>query len=143
MSWRNGERTNLTYQSGPDVYKQIFADIDEAIAILKETQPSEADFQRVEGTDPYKSCCDWDWRRWVKFANSIKLSMAMNMVDYNDPDPVYGPDSKPFVAQNIAEEAVKDEVGVLIPGDRDIAYITPKDARFVSMPSVRTGTISV
>lgn len=127
MSWRNGERTNLTYQSGPDVYKQIFADIDEAIAILKETQPSEADFQRVEGTDPYKSCCDWDWRRWVKFANSIKLSMAMNMVDYNDPDPVYGPDSKPFVAQNIAEEAVKDEVGVLIPGDRDIAYITPKD----------------
>lgn len=47
----------------------------------------------------------------------------MNMVNYNDPDPVYGPDSKPFVAQKIAEEAVSDEIGVLMPTDDiDIAY---------------------
>lgn len=122
MDWRKGTYTNLQYQSGPDVYKQIFADLDEAIDILKKTQPSPSDFEKVEGTDPYKTCCDWQWQRWVKFANSLKLRMAMNMVDYVDPDPVYGPDNKPFIAKNIAEEAIADEIGVLQPGDRDIAY---------------------
>ncbi|MCM1292508.1 MAG: SusD/RagB family nutrient-binding outer membrane lipoprotein [Bacteroides sp.] len=121
---RSQKRTRpVTYEAGPEVYKQIFADLDEAIATLKEAQPGPGDLQRVEGADVEKTMTGWDWRYWVKFANSIKLRMAMNMVDYNDPDPVYGPDSKPFVAKNIAEEAVADEIGVLLPTDsRDIAY---------------------
>lgn len=122
LDWRKGTYSNLKYQSGPEVYKQILSDLDEAIKILKETQPNEAEFQKVEGTDPYKSCCDWQWTRWVKFANSLKLRMAMNMVDYVDPDPVYGPDNKQFTAKAIAEAAVNDEIGCLQPGDRDIAY---------------------
>lgn len=115
----------LTYEAGPDVYKQVLADLDEAIALLKEAQPGQGDLQRVEGANANKTMTGWDWRYWVKFANSIKLRMALNIVDYNDPDPVYGPDSKPFVAQNIAEEAYLDEIGVLLPtDDRDIAYVS-------------------
>lgn len=115
--------TPMNYEAGPEVYKQVLADLDEAIATLKEAQPGAGDLQRVEGTDAEKTMTGWDWRYWVKFANSIKLRMAMNIVNYNDPDPVYGPDSKPFVARSIAEEAVRDEIGVLLPTDsRDIAY---------------------
>lgn len=123
--WRANKRTApLNYQHGAEVYKQILADLDEAIATLKEVQPGPGDLMRVEGTVENKTMTNWDWRYWVKFANSIKLRMAMNIVDYNDPDPVYGPDSKPFVARKIAEEAVGDEIGVLMPGDRDIAYVS-------------------
>lgn len=120
--WMTWKRTSpLNYQSGPEVYKLILAGLDEAIAILKEVQPDQTTLQRIEGTSPNKTCTNWDWHYWVKFANSIKLRMAMNMVDYKDPDPVYGPDSKPFVAKNIAEEAVAD--GVLTSADDiDIAY---------------------
>ncbi len=128
--WRNGVRTTLTYQSGVEVYKQIFADLDEAIEILKERQPAAGELQRVEGNSPDKTISDWDWRRWVKFANSIKLRMAMNIVDYKAEDPTYGPDSKPFVAKNIAEEAFADEIGVLVPGDRDIAYQPSEGATY-------------
>jgi len=127
--WRNHVTGSaLTYEKGPEIYKQIFADLDEAIATLKARQPSQADLQRVEGTAAEKTISDWQWQRWVKFANSIKLRMAMNMVDYVDPDPVYGPDNKPFISKNIAEEAVNDEIGVLVAGDRDIAYVTFPDS---------------
>ncbi len=112
-----------TYESGPSVYKQVLADLDEAIAKLKAAQPGQGDLQRVEGVQLQKTMTGWDWRYWVKFANSIKLRMAMNIVDYNDPDPVYGPENKSFTAKAIAEEAVNDEIGVLLPSDsRDIAY---------------------
>lgn len=109
-------------ESGPEVYKQILTDLDDAIRILKETQPLEDELEKVEGASANKVLFDRQWQRWVKFANSIKLRMALNMVDYLDPDPVYGPDNKPFVSKNIAEEAYNDEIGVLKPGDRDIAY---------------------
>lgn len=122
--WRVQKPTTpLTYEAGPEVYKQILADLDEAIATLKEKQPGPGDLQKVEGIDAEKTCTNWDWRYWVKLANSIKLRMAMNIVDYTDPDPVYGPDSKPFDARKIAEEAVADEIGVLTDtDDRDVAY---------------------
>lgn len=111
-------------ESGPDVYKQILSDLDEAVDILKQSQPTAAELAMAEGsTDDSLSLFDCQWQRWVKFANSIKLRMAMNMVDYIDPDPTYGPDNKPFVAKNIAEEAYNDEIGVLSAGDRDIAYV--------------------
>jgi len=122
--WREVKRTiPINYEAGAEVYKQLLADLDEAIDILKVAKPDQATLQRVEGVTANKTCTDWQWQYWVKFANSIKLRMALNMVDYVDPDPVYGPDSKPFVPQSIAEEAVADEIGVLLPTDAiDIAY---------------------
>ena len=68
----------MTYEKGVDIYDIIFKDLDEAITILKERQPSKAELEKIE--DPNKTISYGDWRRWVKFANSIKLRMAMIFV---------------------------------------------------------------
>ena len=109
--WRNVNRIPpLTYEKGVDIYDIIFKDLDEAITILKERQPSKAELEKIE--DPNKTISYGDWRRWVKFANSIKLRMAMNIVKYDVGK-----------AQQKAEEAVADEIGVLtLNDDKDIAY---------------------
>ena len=124
--WRNTKRDNhLTYEGGAAVYKQILTDLDEAIVILKDRQPSAADLQRVEGPDANKTMTDWQWQKWVKLANSLKMRMAMNMVDYQDEDPTYGPDAKPFSTREIIEEVMTDHIGpIMDTDDRDIAYVS-------------------
>lgn len=109
--WRNVNRIPpLTYEKGAAIYDMIFDDLDEAIAILKERQPSKTELEKIE--DPNKTISYGDWQRWVKFANSIKLRMAMNIVKYDATK-----------AQQKAEEAVADEIGVLTEkDDKDIAY---------------------
>lgn len=110
--WRNRVRSRaLVYEPGADVYNQIFEDLDEAIEILNERQPSSDDLRRIEDIENDKTISYGDWRRWVKFANSIKLRMAMNIVKYDA-----------ALAKTKAEEAVNDPIGVLTEGDRDIAY---------------------
>lgn len=110
--WRNRVRTRaLEYQPGIDVYNQIFDDLDEAVKLLNETQPTADDLRRIEDIENDKTISYGDWRRWVKFANSIKLRMAMNIVKYDE-----------TLAKTKAEEAVNDPIGVLTDGDRDIAY---------------------
>lgn len=110
--WRERVRSRaLRYDKGEDVYKQIFADLDEAIAILKERQPTREDLLRIEDIENRKTISDGQWQRWVKFANSLRLRMAMNIVKFDA-----------GLAQQEAEKAVNDEIGVLVQGDRDIAY---------------------
>lgn len=109
--WRNVKRTPpLVYEKGADIYKQIFADLDEAIQILKDRQPSAEEWSKIE--DSKSTLSRGDWKRWVKFANSIKLRMAMNIVKYDAAK-----------AQLHAETAVNDEIGVLTEKDAyDIGY---------------------
>lgn len=100
--WRNLKRTPpLTYEKGEDIYNLIFDDLDEAIRILKERQPSREEFAKIEDLT-IKTLSNGDWRMWVKFANCIKMRMAMNMVKIN-----------PGTAQSKFEQAVTDEIGVL------------------------------
>ncbi|MDE6119718.1 MAG: SusD/RagB family nutrient-binding outer membrane lipoprotein, partial [Muribaculaceae bacterium] len=69
--WRKMNRVPpLKWEAGADIYAQIFTELDEAIAILKERQPSASELEKIE--DPNKTVSDGDWIRWVKFANSIK-----------------------------------------------------------------------
>ncbi len=110
--WRNVNRIPpLKYEKGVDVYNQLFLDLDEAIGILKERKPSADEIAKIE--DPLlKTFTQGQWQNWVKFANCIKLRMAMNIVDYDA-----------TMAQAKAEEAVNDEIGVLTENDpRDLAY---------------------
>lgn len=108
--WRNVKRTlPLNYMPGREVYDQIFKDLEEAIQILKERQPDAAELAKIETET--STLAKGDWRRWVKFANSIRLRMAMNMVK-----------ADPATAQAQAEAAVNDEIGVFTVGDRDMAY---------------------
>ncbi len=110
--WRNVNRIPpMTYEKGADIYEILFADLDEAIQILKERQPSVEEIAKIE--DPLKKTfTQGDWRNWVRFANCIKLRMAMNIVNVDAAK-----------AQQLAEAAVNDEIGVLTEASpRDLAY---------------------
>lgn len=115
----------LTWEAGADVYAQIFTELDEAVAILKREQPSASELEKIE--DPTKTVSDGDWTRWVKLANSIKLRMAMNIVNVD-----------PATAQQRAEEAVADEIGVLTDGDRDLGYAS-KDGHSTCIYQISVG----
>ena len=116
--WRNLQRNPpLTYEKGEDIYTQIFNDLDEAIRILKERQPSRDEIAKIEDLT-IQTLSNGDWRMWVKFANSIKMRMAMNIVKYDA-----------GTAQQKFEQAVTDDIGVLNETDaRDIAYYQEQNA---------------
>ncbi len=116
--WRNLKRTPpLTYEKGEDIYNIIFDDLDEAIRILKEQQPSREEIAKIEDLT-IMTLSNGDWRMWVKFANCIKMRMAMNMVKYDA-----------GTAQMKFEQAVTDDVGVLTESDaRDVAYYQEQNA---------------
>ena len=99
----------ITFESCEDVYYKIFTELTEAVKVLKEEKPTAADFMKIEGD--FGGLSRGRWQNWVKFANSIKLRMAMNMVKIN-----------PVDARRYAEEAVNDDIGVLQYNDRDIAH---------------------
>ncbi|MCM1110666.1 MAG: SusD/RagB family nutrient-binding outer membrane lipoprotein [Clostridium sp.] len=109
--WRNGKTTPpLTYEPGADVYNQIFEELDTAKAILRRQQPSADELSKIEDIVGKKTVSNGDWIRWVKFANSIQLRMAMNIVKYDAAK-----------ARERAEAAVAD--GVLTAADsQDIGY---------------------
>lgn len=94
----------LTYYSQRDLYMRIFAELDEALALLRQTQPSKEQLAAIEGAKGGYS--RGDWRVWAKFANSIRLRMAMNIVKVD-----------PALAQMQGEKAMMDEIGVFTDAD--------------------------
>lgn len=94
----------LKYESGRDIYMKIFAELDEAISILKDKQPTADQLMEVEGEKGGLS--RGDWKNWVKFANSLRLRMALNMVK-----------AEPAMSQEQAEKAVNDPIGVFTDAD--------------------------
>jgi len=103
--------TSLTpeYDSQEDIYKLMLAELDEAIETLKKfatANPSSkilADYDLVYGGDPTS---------WVKFANSLRLRLAMRIV-YADPQ----------LAQAEAEKSLTDSFG-MIEANSDNAVVS-------------------
>jgi hypothetical protein len=98
----------VAYDDMPDLYNQMFEDLDSAIAGLKEAAAS--------GTSSLYANSDYiyqgNFTKWVKFANTIKLRMALRLVNVN-----------PTLAQQKAEEAVNDSYGVIADAS-DAAWST-------------------
>lgn len=90
----------LNYIGTQEAYSRILADLENAIAILKDRQPVAEELKKIEGEEGGYS--DLDWKKWVKFANSIRLRMAMHMAKTDIAQ-----------AQSLAEAVVSDEIGVL------------------------------
>ncbi|OOG19753.1 hypothetical protein BWD42_07580 [Sphingobacterium sp. CZ-UAM] len=101
------------------IYYSFFKDLDTAVTTLKQyaalgAKPM-ANFDAVYGGD---------YRLWIKFANSLKLRLAMRIA-YVDPDK----------AKQYAEEAVNNEFGIItensanavIGGSGNIKYRNPLD----------------
>ena len=102
-----GEDGNLTapYDSQEDVYNKMFEELDEAIETLTthQTEAISANADKVFSGDVV---------RWIKFANSMKLRMAMRIVYAN-----------PALAQSIAEEVAAHQTGPM-SSNSDNAYLT-------------------
>lgn len=89
-----GGKITVPYDSQEAVYDAMFAELDEVIATLTEN--------KLSGISPNADpVYDGTAVKWCKFANSLKLRMAMRIV-YADP----------VKAQKYAEEAVSHEIGV-------------------------------
>ena len=88
-----------TYDSQEQIYTQIFADLDFAVAELsKRVAAGEA--STFQGTD--LSAYDGKYEQWIKYANSLRLRMAMRISKVN-----------PALAKTQAEKAVSNSFGVL------------------------------
>lgn len=89
----------VPYDSQEQVYKAMFADLDKAIDALHKFNTENPDYRDMS---PYDQVYAGDLKQWVKYANSLKLRMAMRIV-YADPD----------LARQKAEEAVNSPGGLI------------------------------
>lgn len=98
----------VAYDSQEEVYKQMFAELDHAISVLKE---HEGEAIPASNDPVYNGQAD----QWRKFANSLKLRMAMRVV-YTQfkTDDGFGP-------KELAEAAVADGV---MTSNADNAVVT-------------------
>lgn len=102
LKFGNGGLTT-EYDSQETIYNSFFTDLDAAIAAL-------SDFvQKYPGVKPlasYDMIYGGDYIKWIRFANSLKLRLAMRIV-YADA----------VKAKQYAEEAVSNSYGVITGND--------------------------
>lgn len=98
----------VKYDSQEDVYKAMFDDLNKSIAVLTtyaSANPSSRPMAEYDGI--YAG----DFRQWVKFANSLKLRMAMRIRF-----------AAPTLAKTMAEEAVNHIIGVMTTNADNAKY---------------------
>lgn len=99
------------YDSQSDIYAYLLDELDQAIALLTERR---TDAIPVNADKVFAG----NLEKWVKFANSLKLRLAMRMVYAN-----------PELAQIKAQEAVKHEIGPM-SSNADNAFMTAAKSPF-------------
>lgn len=115
------ESTNLLeYSSQESIYGQFFQELDSAIVELSK-------FVEGYGSDmrPFRRfdlIYDGDYSKWIKFANTLKLRLAMR-IRYADP----------VSAKRYAEEAVNGSSGVLTE-NTDNALLKTKGSTIINHP---------
>ncbi len=97
----------LKYSSQEETYNLILADLNEAIKTLKDRQPNKEALMPIEGEaydkgDATLAYSEYNWEKWVKLANTIKLRIALYLSKPN-----------PTEAEKIATEVAGDEIGLL------------------------------
>ena len=97
-------RITVPYDSQEKVYDTFFTELDEAIATLTENK----DAALVASADYVYS---GNVQQWIKFANSLKLRLAMRISYAN-----------PTKAKEMAESAVKHEFGVIESNEDNAAW---------------------
>ncbi|MDR1743615.1 MAG: SusD/RagB family nutrient-binding outer membrane lipoprotein [Dysgonamonadaceae bacterium] len=104
-----GNSITVAYDSQEEVYNHLFEDLDYAIgeltayALAFPGDKPMADYDKVYGGD---------FTQWVKFANSLKLRLAMRIVYAN-----------PTLAQQKAEEAVNHPIGVIKTNSDNASFV--------------------
>ena len=88
-----------TYDSLEDIYKRFFEELDEAIDVLTNYVHGNVDAALLEN---YDLVYGGDVQKWVKFANTLRLRLAMR---------VYYADAT--LAQTEAEKSIQNSIGVI------------------------------
>lgn len=104
-------KIQVAYDDQSKVYSQMFDELDEAIALFSENLEKSI-------TATTDQVFDGTAVKWCRFANSMKLRLAMRVV-YTDFE-----SSKGKTPKQLAEEAVAHEVGVMASND-DNAKLAP------------------
>lgn len=97
------------YDDQQTVYNTFFKDLDDAISTLSDYVSKNPDDKTLNKFD---LVYDGDYKQWIKFANSLKLRLAVR-ISYADP----------ALAKTKAEEAVANSYGVLSTNE-DNAEVT-------------------
>ena len=71
-----GSAFTVAYDSMEDLYKSMFTDLDEAIVAFKTAVLGGEDMSSLT---EYDLAFGGDFNKWVKFANTLKLRMAMRI----------------------------------------------------------------
>jgi len=101
----------IEYDSQEEVYNQMFKELDFAVADLtKRVDAGEASTFATTDLSGYKG----DYQKWVKFANSLRLRLAMRIVKKN-----------PTLAKAEAEKAISQKFGVMTTNDDIFKVVSP------------------
>lgn len=93
-----GNSYQVAYDDMPDLYNAMFDEIDQAINGLKEAASGTGGSIFADIDYIYQG----DIAKWAKFANTVKLRMALRIVNAN-----------PTLAQTKAEECINDPAGLI------------------------------
>ncbi|OOV26273.1 hypothetical protein BXU11_12300 [Flavobacterium sp. LM5] len=96
------------YDSQEEVYKQMFAELDEAVTELSKSADS-GEKSILVSSD--KSSYGGNYSKWAKYANSLRLRLAMRIVKKN-----------PTLAKAEAEKAVAQKYGVFKSQEDTFSY---------------------
>lgn len=107
----SGNSITVAYDPQDKLYKRLFDDLDDVIEELTNFVQSNPGLKPMARYDLVYA---GDYARWVKFANSLKLRMALRIVNV-----------EPDYARQKAEEAVSHPLGVIQTQDES-AFISLK-----------------
>ncbi|MDR1720383.1 MAG: SusD/RagB family nutrient-binding outer membrane lipoprotein [Dysgonamonadaceae bacterium] len=96
---------HVAYDTQQAVYQGLFDDLNRAIDILTEYIQS-GGASEVSSFSEYDFVYNGDFTKWVKFANSLKLRMAMRIAFVD-----------PATSEKYAKEAVSHPIGVITSND--------------------------
>ena len=98
----------VAYDSQADVYNQMFKELDFAVTELTK-RANASEISSLIGPDI--STYNGDYKKWVKFANSLRLRLAMRIVKIN-----------PTLAKTEAEKSLSQPFGVMTT-DADVCKL--------------------
>lgn len=91
------------YDNMEDLYNHLFADLDAAVEVITTAVKAGEDFSSLKDFDyVYQG----DFGKWVKFANTLKLRMALRLVNV-----------RPELAEKKAAEALSHTLGLMTEVD--------------------------
>ncbi len=99
---------SVPYDSQESLYTQFFDELEEAASVLTnfvDTDPA----AKPDRLNSFDMMCEGDYYRWIRFANTLRLRMAMRIVKVD-----------PAKAKQEAEAAVNQKYGVLSDTDKNV-----------------------